>query len=131
MAEMLTFELVSPERKLASTEAEAVTIPGMLGDLTAMANHAPFLTTLRPGFVTVSGGADAARYFVTGGFAEISDNTVSVLAEEAFEASEVSQDWLDARIAEAESTIGDVSADRLQAETQRLNDYKALSGQLG
>ena len=130
MAEMLTFELVSPERKLASTEAEAVTIPGMMGDLTAMANHAPFLTTLRPGFVVVSGGPNAARYLVTGGFAEISENTVSVLAEEAFEAEEVSEAWLDGRIADAEKAISDVAEDRLQAENQRINDYKALSGQL-
>ena len=73
MSEMMTFELVSPAKKLASSEAEAVTIPGMEGDLTAMANHAPFLTTLRPGFVTVRNGSAEERYFVTGGFAEISE----------------------------------------------------------
>ncbi|MEM7509159.1 MAG: ATP synthase F1 subunit epsilon [Pseudomonadota bacterium] len=129
MADMLTFELVSPERKLASAEAEAVTIPGMEGDLTAMVDHAPFLTTLRPGYVVVSGGSEA-KYFVTGGFAEISDNTVSVLAEEAFEASEISSDWLNGRIAEAEEAMSDVSADRMQAATQRLNDLKALAGQI-
>ena len=80
MAETLTFELVSPARRLASAEAEAVTIPGMEGDLTAMVNHAPFLSTLRPGYVVVRNGGSEERYFVTGGFAEISDNTVSVLA---------------------------------------------------
>ena len=69
MTETLNFELVSPERKLASTEAEAVTIPGMEGDLTAMANHAPFLTNLRPGYVVVRNGSTEDGYFVTGGFA--------------------------------------------------------------
>ncbi|MEL6478613.1 MAG: ATP synthase F1 subunit epsilon [Pseudomonadota bacterium] len=131
MADILTFELVSPERKLDSTEAEAVTIPGMLGDLTAMANHAPFLTTLRPGFVTVSGGPSEGRYLVTGGFAEISSNTVSVLAEEAFKAEEIDAAWLEGRIATAEKSLEDVAADRMQAETQRLNDLRALSDQLG
>ncbi|MEM0921641.1 MAG: ATP synthase F1 subunit epsilon [Pseudomonadota bacterium] len=131
MAEMLTFELVSPERKLDSAEAEAVTIPGMLGDLTAMANHAPFLTTLRPGFVTISGGTSEGRYLVTGGFAEISSNTVSVLAEQAFKADEIDTAWLESRIAEGEKALADVPADRLQAETQRLNDYRALAGQIG
>ncbi|MEM9097142.1 MAG: ATP synthase F1 subunit epsilon [Pseudomonadota bacterium] len=126
MAEMLTFELVSPERLLASTEAEAVTIPGMMGEMTAMANHAPFLTTLRPGYVTV--GSD--KYFVTGGFAEISNNTVSVLAEEAYDASEVDTDWLNARIAEGEAALSDMAEDRLQAENQRLNDLRAIAGQL-
>ena len=72
MTETLKFELVSPERKLASVEAEAVTIPGMQGDLTAMANHAPFLTNLRPGYVVVRNGSSEDGYFVTGGFAEIS-----------------------------------------------------------
>ena len=102
MADNMTFELVSPAKKLASTEAEAVTIPGMEGDLTAMANHAPFLTTLRPGFVVVRNGSAEDKYFVTGGFAEISDNTVSVLAEGAVEEADVTQDYLDAQIAEAE-----------------------------
>ena len=83
MADTLKFELVSPERKLASAEADAVTIPGMEGDLTAMPAHAPFLTTLRPGFVVVRNGANQTRYFVTGGFAEVSDRGLTVLAESA------------------------------------------------
>lgn len=130
MADMLTFELVSPERKLASTEAEAVTIPGMLGDLTAMANHAPFLTTLRPGFVSVSGGASPAKFLVTGGFAEISDNTVSILAEIAVPEAEVSQEWLAERISDAEKSVAEAPSERAQAESQRLNDLKALSDQI-
>ena len=92
MADVLTFELVSPERKLASVEADSITIPGMQGDLTAMVSHAPFLSTLRPGFVVVRKGSDENRYFVTGGFAEISDDTVSVLAELAVEGGAVTQD---------------------------------------
>ena len=51
MADTLQFDLVSPERKLASVEATSVQIPGIGGDFTAMPNHAPFLTTLRPGVV--------------------------------------------------------------------------------
>ena len=113
MAETLKFELVSPERKLASVEAEAVTIPGMLGDLTAMHNHAPFLTNLRPGYVVVRNGSSEDGYFVTGGFAEISENTVSVLAEEA-----------------VEQALADAAPARKQAALQKLNDYKALLGQV-
>ena len=55
MAETLHFELVSPERKLVSTAATQVQIPGAAGDFTAMPKHAPFLTTLRPGVVKVVG----------------------------------------------------------------------------
>ena len=126
MADTMTFELVSPAKKLASSEAEAVTIPGMEGDLTAMANHAPFLTTLRPGFVTVRNGSAEERYFVTGGFAEISDNTVSVLAEQAVEESAVNQDFLDAQIAEAEKAHEDAGDDRKQATKQRVDDFATL-----
>lgn len=126
MADALTFELVSPEKKLASTEAEAVTIPGMEGDLTAMVDHAPFLTTMRPGFVVVRNGTSEESYFVTGGFAEISDNVVSVLAEQALTADSVNQDWLDQRIAEAEQAAADAGEDRQQTTRQRLNDLTAL-----
>ena len=126
MADALTFELVSPERKLASAEAEAVTIPGMEGDLTAMVNHAPFLTTLRPGYVVVRDGSSETRYFVTGGFAEISNTTVSVLAELAVEDGAVTPDWLDGQISDAEKALDEAGDERKQAAQQRLNDIIAL-----
>ncbi len=130
MAETLKFELVSPERKLASVEAEAVTIPGMLGDLTAMHNHAPFLTNLRPGYVVVRNGSSEDGYFVTGGFAEISENTVSVLAEEAVEKAEVNRAFIEQKIGQAEQALADAGPARKQAALQKLNDYKALLGQV-
>lgn len=126
---MLKFELVSPERMLASTEAQAVTIPGMMGEMTAMSDHAPFLTTLRPGYVTVT-GAENARYFVTGGFAEISDNTVSLLAEEAFPADDVTADHLSTRIEAAERAVEEAGEDRVQIARQRLADLKAIAASL-
>ena len=129
MADMLTFELVSPERMLASTEAEAVTIPAQLGEMTAMADHAPFLTTLRPGFVTVTGG-EGGRYFVTGGVAGISENTRSVLAEEAVPESEVSTDWLSERIETARKSVEEAGDERRQIEAQRLADLEAQAGAL-
>ena len=130
MAETLNFELVSPERKLASVSAEAVTIPGMLGDLTAMHNHAPFLTNLRPGYVVVRNGTSEDGYFVTGGFAEISDNTVSVLAEEAVEKASVNRAYIEGKITHAEQALADALPTRKQAAMQKLNDYKALLGQV-
>ena len=126
MSDAMTFELVSPERKLASVEAEAVTLPGMTGDMTAMANHAPFLTTLRPGFVAVRNGTSEDRYFVTGGFAEISDNVVSVLAEEAVEAGSVDAAYVDAKIAAVEAELSDAGDERKQAIQLRLNDFIAV-----
>ncbi|MBN2761214.1 MAG: F0F1 ATP synthase subunit epsilon [Rhodobacteraceae bacterium] len=87
MADMLQFDLVSPERKLASGLARAVQIPGADGDLTAMPDHAPTITTLRPGVLVVEGASGEDRYVVTGGFAEISPEATTVLAERAYPAA--------------------------------------------
>ena len=122
MAETLTFELVSPERMLASTEADMVTVPGMEGDLTAMPNHAPFLTTLRPGQVVVH-GRERQTYFVTGGFAEIYENTVTILAEIGLEQHELSREWIEERITEARAAVEEAGPEQMQPATQRLNDY--------
>ncbi len=99
----LQFDLVSPERRLASVEATEVQIPGADGDMTAMANHAPTITTLRPGVLRVihSGGTD--EYVVVGGFAEITADSVSVLAESALPRDEVTQEVYDGMIAEAKA----------------------------
>ena len=131
MADTLKFELVSPERKLAEAEAEAVTVPGAEGDLTAMVNHAPFLTSLRPGYVVAQSGTSESRYFVTGGFAEISGETVSVLADEAVEADTVDRAWLDGKLAEAETALAEAEDDRKQAALQKLNDYRTLAEHAG
>jgi len=95
------FDLVSPERRLASFEATEVQIPGADGDMTAMADHAPTITTLRPGVLRVvhAGGSD--EYIVSGGFAEITATTVSVLAEQALNRAEMTQEVFDAMLAEA------------------------------
>ena len=84
MAE-LQFELVSPERSLASLQVTEVQLPGTDGDMTAMADHAPVITTLRPGMVRAVSSAGATEYFVTGGFAEVTATGTTVLAERAFE----------------------------------------------
>ena len=72
MAGTLQFDLVSPERRLASLVATEVQIPGADGDLTAMEGHAPTITTLRPGILRALGVDGMRSYIVTGGFAEIS-----------------------------------------------------------
>ena len=72
MAGNLQFDLVSPERKLASVAATEVQIPGAAGDMTAMEGHAPTITTLRPGILKAVSTEGTKSYVVTGGFAEIS-----------------------------------------------------------
>ena len=89
MADTLQFDLVSPERRLASVAAREVQIPGADGDMTAMADHAPMITTLRPGVLRVVHGGGSDDYVVSGGFAEVTAGGVSVLAEQALPRAEV------------------------------------------
>ncbi len=101
MAEMMQFDLVSPERRVASYAARAVRVPGVDGELTAMPNHAPLITTLRPGILHVDGEQGSEEFIVTGGFAQITADRISVLAEESYHRDEMSQEILDRMISEA------------------------------
>ncbi len=130
MAETLHFELVSPERRLVSMAAERVQIPGMEGELTALPNHAPFLTTLRPGILRVTAAGEVAEFVVSGGFAEISPTSVSVLAEHAVPRVEVGADDIAAMMAEAERTVAAAAPEGRMAADQRLRDVKALQAEL-
>ncbi len=131
MADTMTFDLVSPERKLASVEATSVNIPGMEGDMTAMPNHAAFLTTLRPGVVKVNNGNDVTEYVVTGGFAEVSAEGTSVLAEQAMPKAEATAEVLGGVLSAAEATLETAAEDGKTAAAQRVNDVKTLMAQLG
>ncbi|APE42669.1 ATP synthase F1 subunit epsilon [Sulfitobacter alexandrii] len=104
MADTMQFDLVSPERRLASLQVTSVQIPGADGDMTAMEGHAPTITTLRPGVLSVEGPDGTAEYVVTGGFAEISSQGVSVLAERAVPKGDMTQEHLDEMVEEAQQT---------------------------
>ncbi len=101
MASTVQFDLVSPERRLASFAATEVQIPGAMGDMTAMEGHAATITSLRPGVLRVIGADGVKSYIVTGGFAEISTTGVSVLAEQAVPLDELTPAALDALVADA------------------------------
>ncbi len=127
MADSLQFELVSPERLLASVAATAVRIPGAEGDLTAMPLHAPTITTLRPGILSVDSAEGTEEFVVTGGFAEITAETCSVLAESAVKRADATAEFLEgaleqARAAQdgAEGAAADV-ANKLVADLEAIN----------
>jgi F-type H+-transporting ATPase subunit epsilon len=101
MASTVQFDLVSPERRLASFPATEVQIPGAMGDMTVMEGHAASITSLRPGVLRVVGVDGTKAYVVTGGFAEISATGVSVLAEQAVPLDELTATALDALVADA------------------------------
>ena len=103
MADTMQFDLVSPERKLASVQASEVQIPGSEGDMTAMPDHAPTITTLRPGVLKVVGPEGTSEYAVTGGFAEIGGGSTTVLAEEAYPKNSENRSYIEARLEAARS----------------------------
>lgn len=131
MADMVQFDLVSPEKKLASVEATMVELPGMEGDLAAMPNHAPVLTTLRPGLIKVHEAGGITEYVITGGFAEISDAGTTVLAEQAMGRDEVQKDSIDTLVAEATSSLEGADEMTRTALNQRVNDLTVLLSDLG
>lgn len=131
MADTLQFDLVSPERMLASVAASEVQIPGAEGDFTAMPGHAPFISTLRPGIVTAVTAQGEVRYVVTGGFAEITAQSVSLLAERGIPAGELSQAAYDTMLSEARRLAGETSGDASDGAAKLVNDMVAVGQQLG
>jgi len=132
MVDKIAFDLVSPERLLLSDAADMVTVPGMEGYMGVMAGHAPIISTLRPGTITVQGATEGdIRYFVRGGFTEITTQKITVLAEEAIPLAEVNVATLDQRIRDAEE---DVTAAKSDAEKARaieaIDDLKQVRAAL-
>ena len=122
----IQFDLVSPERKLASVEASEIQIPGADGDFTVMAEHAPMLTTLRPGLLSVKTDSDVTEYIVTGGFVEVSGKNASVLAEQAIPKVEVTAVVIDDLIAVATAALDNIPPEDLDAANKRLSDTRTL-----
>ena len=87
MAEKLHFSLVAPERELVSAEVDQVDASGVEGDFGVLAGHAPFMTALKEGPVTVRNDGRATVYEVRGGFAEVTPLGLTILAEHAVEAA--------------------------------------------
>jgi F-type H+-transporting ATPase subunit epsilon len=87
MAGKLHFSLVSPERELFSGEVDQVDAPGTEGDFGVLAGHAPFMTTLKEGKVTVYEGGRRKVFDVRGGFADVTPDGLTILAEHAVEAA--------------------------------------------
>lgn len=126
MANTLQFDLVSPERKLASVQATEVQIPGTDGDMTAMEGHSATITTLRPGILKAIGPTGTLAFAVTGGFAEISATSVSVLAERAIPVEDLSGTVLDGMVQEARDLAAIAPVDQKDAAEKLVNDMLAL-----
>ena len=101
------FELVSPEKLLLSREVDMVVIPGAEGDMGVLPQHSPAITTVRPGTIVVyEGGAVTDRIFIAGGFAEVSDNRCTVLAEEAMPVEDIDKASAEQALSDARDDVG-------------------------
>ena len=106
MAATLHLEVVSPERLLLSAPVEMVVVPGTEGYFGVLPQHMLLLSTLRPGVIDVyNGGAIAERYFVTGGFAEVTGTSCTVLVDEALPLSNLTKAFVADRMAKAKARM--------------------------
>ena len=108
------FELtiISAERKVFDGEVENVLVPGMIGDFLVLSNHAPCISSIRPGFLEFSEGtSQKKRYFVSGGIIEVINNVVSVLVDYAIAGDKVVKEDITTLITEIDNKLsaGDVT----------------------
>lgn len=130
MAEKLHFELVSPERLLRSDEVTMVVVPGSEGDFGVLAGHAPLMSTIRPGAITIyANDMDhvTARVFIDGGFAEVGDNGLTILAESAVPVEEIDVTGVAKELAEARAEASSARSDAEKALAEkRVERFEAM-----
>ncbi len=132
MADLLKFELVSPERLLSSGEVQQVVVPGTEGEFTVLVNHAPVLATMKPGVVTVTDSSGSEeRIFVRGGFAEVNPGGLTILAEEAIPVADLSSDRLAQQVRNAEEDVADAKdAEKKRRAQETLDHLKQIQAVL-
>jgi F-type H+-transporting ATPase subunit epsilon len=133
MADTFTFELVSPEKLLISEAVESVLVPGAEGDFQVLANHAPVLSTLRPGLLdVVLPGGKERRIYVRGGFAEAGPDSLTVLAQTAIDSADLNKAALAQEIKDAEEDVTDAKDDAARDKAQgNLDRLKLVRDTLG
>jgi len=123
-------EIVSPERLLVSETAQSVTVPGSEGYFTVVGEHAPLMTTLKPGFITAVVGGASQVFFVRGGFADVAPDGLTILAEAAEPAAEFDPASIDADIEAAEVALAGASTvEEKAAATDVVNAWRNLKAE--
>ena len=118
----LRFDLVSPERALRSGEVHMVVVPGSEGDFGVLAGHAPFMSTIRPGAIQVYADANdavPARIFIDGGFAEVNETGLTILAEAAVPVEELRPEAIASDLQDAREDVRDARADAERSAAER------------
>ena len=116
----VSFRLVMPERELLATEADRVVVPGSEGDFGVLPGHAPLISTVRPGVLEVfQGNKVERRFLVAGGFAEVTPERCTVLADEALPFEQVTSEQLAERERAAERDLVDAATDAEKATAEK------------
>jgi F-type H+-transporting ATPase subunit epsilon len=119
-ATKVAFQLVAPERLLASAEVDMVVAPGAEGDFGVLPQHSLFMSVLRPGVLeTYEGSQVSQRIFVAGGFAEVNERGCTVLAEEAMPVAEIDLEQARRRLSNAQDDLRDARDDAARARCER------------
>ncbi|MBC7770105.1 MAG: F0F1 ATP synthase subunit epsilon [Phycisphaerales bacterium] len=119
MADKLHFALVSPERELFNGEVDHVVVPGSEGEFGVSPNHAPVMSVIKPGALKVFNEGNVRRIFVNGGFADVTPEGLSVLAEEAVDLADIDPAKLEQDLKNAQDDLRDASGDAKRAAAQR------------
>ena len=129
MADSFNFELVSPEQLLLSARVAEIVLPATEGEMTVMSNHAPFMTTIRPGVVTVKAeDGTVSKFVVFGGFADILPSGCTLLAESAYPVADFNRDALAHRVELAKADLATSASDEGKARAAQLvADLEGLS----
>ena len=121
------FDLVSPEKLLFSGEVEQVDVPGSEGEFGVLAQHAPMVATLKPGILTIFEGSERLRVVVFGGFAEVSPQGLTVLADNAVPVDELDVATIAAEIKDTEEDLADTSDEVVRDKCRRkLEQLRAV-----
>jgi F-type H+-transporting ATPase subunit epsilon len=127
----LHFEFVSPETVLFSGDVDQVDLPGIEGDLGVLPGHAPIVTLLRPGIVTIMREGQREPVVVVGGFAEMGPGGLTVLADRAGSREDFDLDLLASDIKDTEEDVADCKDDAQRDKlTRRLDQLRALQAAL-
>jgi len=130
MADKLHFSLVSPSRELYSGEVDKVDIPGCEGDLGILPNHSPLMTAIRAGLIGVYHDGVESFYFVQGGFADVTPEGLTVLAEKAMPLGDVDLPGVEAEIERIEAKMHELEGDAALVATQDLDGLRAVAASL-
>jgi F-type H+-transporting ATPase subunit epsilon len=120
VADNVAFELVSPQSLLVSENVEMVVVPGAEGDFGVLPGHSPLISNVRPGVIHIfAGGSVKERIFVAGGFAEVTPDRCTVLAEEAMPVADIDRAAAEKDLADSNDDMRDAASDLERAAAER------------